>query len=212
MIKTFCKYLSIFLLISLVHGEDKKISSGTILFLGDSLTAGYGLKQEQAFPQLIKDKLDGKGLKFKVLNGGVSGNTSAGGVRRVNWYFKTKIDVLVLALGANDGLRGLPIKSTKENLQKIIDAARKKNPNIKIVLAGMKVPPNMGKDYFKNFEELFPKLAKDNSCELVPFLLENVAGLKDFNLPDGIHPNAEGHKRIAETVFKSLKNVISMSK
>ena len=137
------------------------ISSPKVFCFGDSLTAGYGLKQEQAFPQLIKDKLDGKGLKFKVLNGGVSGNTSAGGVRRVNWYFKTKIDVLVLALGANDGLRGLPIKSTKENLQKIIDAARKKNPDIKIVLAGMKVPPNMGKDYFKNFEELFPKLAAE---------------------------------------------------
>lgn len=179
-------------------------STKTILCMGDSLTAGFGLKEDYAYPSLLQKMLDDKKLNAKILNAGVSGNTSAGGVRRINWYFNRKVDVMVLALGANDGLRGLPVKSTEENLQKIIDLAREKNPKIKIILAGMKVPPNMGEDYSKEFEALFPKLAAKNKLDLIPFLLEDVAGLKEFNLPDGIHPNEKGQQIIAKQVFKFI--------
>jgi acyl-CoA thioesterase-1 len=208
MINILSKALILLLLILPLYGESK----GTILILGDSLTAGFGVDQEQAFPQLIKDKLDSRKLNFAVLNGGVSGNTSAGGIRRVNWYFKRQIDILVLALGANDGLRGLPVKSTEENLQKIIELARKKNSKIKIIIAGMLVPPNMGKEYSTSFKTLFPRLAKKNNCLLIPFLLENVAGLKDYNQADGIHPNPQGHKEIAKNVLKTLDKAISTLK
>ena len=172
--------------------------------MGDSLTAGFGLQEDQSYPSLLQKELTEKGINAKILNAGVSGNTSAGGVRRINWYFNRKIDVMLLALGANDGLRGLPVKSTEENLQKIIDEARKKNPDIKIILAGMKVPPNMGDEYSKGFEELFPKLAKKNKLPLIPFLLDKVAGNKKLNLPDGIHPNEEGQKIVAQTVMEYL--------
>ena len=184
----------------------------TILCMGDSLTAGYGLKEHMAYPNLIEKKLNEKEPKVKVLNAGVSGNTTAGGVRRINWYFNRKIDVMILALGANDGLRGLPVKSTEENLQKIIDLARKKNPEIKIILAGMKVPPNMGEEYSVAFEKLFPELARKNNLPLIPFLLTNVAGIKSMNLPDGIHPNEAGQKILADNVLKVLSKVLPVSK
>ena len=197
--------LLFFLTFSYAETEKKPTS---ILCMGDSLTAGYGLKVEQAFPNLIQEELTKEGLNVKVQNAGVSGNTSAGGVRRINWYFNRHIDVMILALGANDGLRGLPVKSTEENLQKIIDLAREKNPKIKIILAGMKVPPNMGDEYSKGFEELFPRLAEKNKIPLIPFLLTNVAGIKEMNLPDGIHPNEKGQKAVAENVLKVLKEVL----
>lgn len=181
----------------------------TILCMGDSLTAGYGLKEHMAFPNLIEKKLKEEGQNIKVLNAGVSGNTSAGGVRRLNWYFNRKIDIMVLALGANDGLRGLPVKSTEENLQKIIDLAKKKNPDIKIVLAGMKVPPNMGEEYSAAFSKLFPELAEKNKIPLIPFLLSGVAGIKSMNLPDGIHPNEAGQKIVAANVLKVLSELLS---
>jgi len=187
--------------ISLLYSAE---STKTILCMGDSLTAGFGLQEDQSYPSLLQKELTEKGINAKILNAGVSGNTSAGGVRRINWYFNRKIDVMLLALGANDGLRGLPVKSTEENLQKIIDEARKKNPDIKIILAGMKVPPNMGDEYSKGFEELFPKLAKKNKLPLIPFLLDKVAGNKKLNLPDGIHPNEEGQKIVAQTVMEYL--------
>ena len=176
----------------------------TILCIGDSLTAGFGLQEEQSYPSLLQKELTKKGLNAKILNAGVSGNTSAGGVRRINWYFNRKIDIMLLALGANDGLRGLPVKSTEKNLQKIIDLAREKNPKIKIILAGMKVPPNMGKEYSKDFEALYPKLAKKNNLPLIPFLLNKVAGNKDLNLPDGIHPNEKGQVIVTQTVLTFL--------
>ena len=193
--------VSFFSNISLLYSTEK---AKTILCLGDSLTAGYGLKEEQSFPSLIQKQLSEKGHNIQVLNAGVSGNTSAGGVRRINWYFNRKIDIMLLALGANDGLRGLPVKSTEENLQKIIDEARKKSPGVKIILAGMKVPPNMGDEYSEGFEKLFPKLAEKNNLPLIPFLLEKVAGNKELNLPDGIHPNEEGQKIISQTVIKFI--------
>ena len=207
MINRIIKSLIIFSLFATAAAEEKNI-----LFLGDSLTAGYGLEKEQAFPQLIKNSLDKKGIKSKVINAGESGHTSAGGVRRVNWYFKKRIDILVLALGANDGLRGLPVKSTETNLQKIIDLAKKNNPKMKVIIAGMKVPPNMGKEYSKEFEALYPKLARKNSCILIPFLLEKVAGYKEHNLPDGIHPNIKGHKIIAENVMKFITQALKAGK
>ena len=180
----------------------------TILCMGDSLTAGYGLKEHMAYPNVIEKKLKAEGRNVKILNAGVSGNTSAGGVRRVNWYFNRKIDIMILALGANDGLRGLPVKSTIDNLQKIIDLARKKNPDVKIILAGMKVPPNMGDEYSAGFQKLFPELAKKNKIPLIPFLLTDVAGIKKMNLPDGIHPNEQGQKLLAKNVIKVLSKVL----
>jgi acyl-CoA thioesterase I len=208
MTNIFTKAILFFLLSFSVNGEEQK----KILFLGDSLTAGFGVEQELAFPNLVLNKIDKKKLPYTVLNAGVSGNTSAGGLRRINWYFKTRVDIIIIALGANDGLRGLPVKSTEENLQKIIDAARLKNPKLKIILAGMKVPPNMGKKYSEGFTTIFPKLAKKNNCELIPFLLEKVAGLKDKNLADGIHPNPAGHRQIAENVMDILGPLIQIKK
>ncbi len=207
-------HISIFLsLILILNGENKNTPSGAILVLGDSLTAGFGINQEQAYPHLVKKQLANSGHSLKVINAGISGNTTAGGLRRIDWYFSnSKIDIMILALGANDGLRGFPLQKTEENLQKIIDQARVKNPQIKIILAGMKIPPNMGEEYCKKFEAMFPTLAKKNKCDLIPFLLQGVAGLKEFNLPDGIHPNVEGHKKIAENVITVLKSTLKEKK
>ncbi|MCM8535260.1 MAG: arylesterase [Lentisphaeraceae bacterium] len=179
----------------------------TVLCLGDSLTAGYGLQKSEAYPAVLANELTKVG-KFEVINAGINGNTSAGGLRRLDWYFKKNVDFLVLALGANDGLRGLDTKATKENLQKIIDKAKKKNPKIKILLAGMKLPPNMGVDYSKSFEAIFSELDSENDIYLIPFLLKDVAGLKSKNLPDGIHPNAEGQKQLAQNVLEVLKPLL----
>lgn len=175
----------------------------TVLCLGDSLTAGFGLDKEQAYPAILAEELKSKG-EFKIINAGVSGNTSAGGLRRMDWYFKSGVDILILALGANDGLRGLKTDATKDNLQKIITKAKKNNPKIKILIAGMKVPPNMGKEYSDAFEKIFPELAKENDCLLIPFLLENVGGVAEMNLPDGIHPNAAGQKKLAKNILNVL--------
>ncbi|MBA4146413.1 MAG: arylesterase, partial [Cytophaga sp.] len=164
----------------------------TILFFGDSLTAGYGLSTEEAFPNLIEKQLLKKGKKVKVVNAGLSGETSAGGLSRLDWILKQPVEVFVLELGANDGLRGLPLDQTRNNLQAIIDKVKKKYPQTKIVLAGMMVPPNMGKEYTTSFQKLFPELAKKNNATLIPFLLDGVAGDAKLNQADGIHPTAEG--------------------
>jgi len=185
--------------------QDEKV----ILFLGDSLSAGFGLDVEDAFPSLIQKKIEQEKLPFKVINAGLSGETTAGGLRRIDWLLKQKVDVLVIELGGNDGLRGIAPSETKKNLQGIIDKAREKNPDIVIVLAGMQAPPNMGKDYTEKFRAIFPALAKKNSIALIPFLLEGVAGNPRLNLPDGIHPTAEGHRIIAETVWNTLNPILS---
>lgn len=179
-----------------------------ILFLGDSITAGYGLDQTDAYPALVQAKVDAKRWNFKVVNAGQSGDTTAGGLNRLNWLLKNRIDVLVLELGGNDGLRGLPAETTKNNLQAIIDRTKAKYPEVKIVLAGMKVPPNMGRDYGRSFNAIFPELAKTNRAALIPFILEGVGGVRDLNLPDGIHPTAKGHQIIAATVWKTLEPVL----
>lgn len=176
----------------------------TILFFGDSLTAGYGLSTEEAFPAIVEKQLNKNGKSAKVINAGLSGETTAGGLSRIDWILRQPIDVFVLELGGNDGLRGLPVDQSKKNLQSIIDKVKAKNPNVKIVVVGMMVPPNMGKDYTNQFKDIFPAIAKKNNTTLMPFLLEGVAGNEKLNLPDGIHPNIEGHKIVAGNVYKVI--------
>jgi acyl-CoA thioesterase-1 len=183
-------------------------TSKTILFFGDSLTAGYGLSPEEAFPALIEKKLTKNGKPCKVVNAGLSGETSAGGLSRIDWVLRQPIDVFVLELGANDGLRGLPLQQTEKNLQGIIDKVKAKNPAVKVVIAGMMVPPNMGPDYTTQFKKIYPELAKKNKATLIPFLLQDVAGIEKLNLTDGIHPNVEGHKIVAENVFKIVSPLL----
>lgn len=181
----------------------------TIVFLGDSLTAGYGLDDHvtTAFPGLIQKKIDDAGLPYRVVNAGISGDTTAGGLRRIDWLLRQPIDVFVLELGGNDGLRGLPVATMKSNLQGIIDRVRAKNPHVKVVIAGMQMPPTMG-GYAAQFARVFPDLAKENNATLIPFLLEGVGGIPEMNLPDGIHPTAEGHQRVAETIWQYLEPVL----
>ena len=179
-----------------------------VLFLGDSITAGYGLDISQGFPAQIQKKIDSRGWNFKVINAGQSGDTSAGGLTRLDWLMKNRVDVLVLELGANDGLRGLPIDEMKRNLQRIIDRTKERYPQVKIVIAGMQVPPNMGSDYSRRFSAAFTDLAKKNNAALIPFILERVGGLRELNLPDGIHPTAKGHEIVADNVWKVLEPIL----
>ncbi len=180
-----------------------------ILFFGDSLTAGYGLEQGEAFPAIIQQKIDSLGLSYQVVNAGLSGETTSGGKNRIDWVLKQNVDVFILELGANDGLRGIQISETRANLQEIIDFVRKKNPDIEIILAGMQIPPNMGQDYTTGFRNIFPELAEKNDVQLIPFLLEGVAGDPELNQQDGIHPTAEGQKILAENVWEVLKPVLT---
>ena len=179
-----------------------------LLFFGDSLTAGYGLDPAQAFPAIIQEKIKARGWNFRVINAGLSGETTAGGLRRIDWVLQRPIAVLVLALGANDGLRGLPVGEVKHNLQAIIDRTKQKYPQAKIVLAGMQVPTNLGQEYTTSFRALFPDLASTNNAPLIPFLLEDVGSVPALNLPDGIHPNPAGHHIIAENVWKVLEPLL----
>lgn len=179
-----------------------------ILFFGDSLTAGYGLSTTQAFPSLIEKRLNSNGKPVKVINAGLSGETTAGGLARIDWVLRQPIDVFVLELGANDGLRGLPVDQTQKNLDAIIAKVKAKFPNVKIVIAGMMVPPNMGPDYSTKFQRIFPAIAKKHEATLIPFLLEDVAGDDELNLSDGIHPNVEGHKVVAKNVFRIIEPLI----
>ena len=177
----------------------------TIVFFGDSLTAGYGLEDPaEAFPALIQQKIDAAGRPWRVVNAGLSGETTAGGLRRLDWIMRQPIGIFVLELGANDGLRGIPPEASRSNLQAMIDRIRTRYPNVVIVLAGMQLPPNLGPEYIRQFATMYPELAKKNHALLIPFLLEGVGGEPGLNQADGIHPNAEGHKIVAETVWKIL--------
>jgi acyl-CoA thioesterase-1 len=179
----------------------------TILFFGDSLTAGYGLDDpSDAFPGVIQRKIDSLKLPYAIVNAGVSGETTAGGLGRIDWILKQKVDVFVLELGANDGLRGIPVKETAQNLQAIINKVKAKYPDAKMLLLGMQVPPSMGADYVTNFKDVFPKVAEKNKVALVPFLLAGVGGNPKLNQADGIHPTAEGAKIVAGNVWKVLKD------
>jgi acyl-CoA thioesterase-1 len=181
----------------------------TILFFGDSLTAGFGLPTPTlAFPNQMEKELNKTSKRVNVINSGLSGETSAGGLSRLDWVLRKPIDVFVLELGGNDGLRGLPLDQTKKNLQEIIDKVRTKYPSSKIILAGMMVPPNMGPTYSAGFKQLYPDLAAKNKCHLIPFLLEGVGGNEKLNQSDGIHPNEEGHKIIAKNLAKFFEKII----
>ncbi|MEJ8802329.1 arylesterase [Pontibacter sp. H249] len=180
----------------------------TILFFGNSLTAGYGLEPDQAFPALIQNRIDSLNLPYKVINAGVSGETSAGGKSRINWLLKQPVDVFVLELGANDGLRGIDPDETFKNLQSIIRSVREKNPDAQILLAGMQMPPSMGQKYTKEFSEVFSALAKEESVALIPFLLEGVAGNPEFNQKDGIHPTEKGQKILANNVWAVMEDIV----
>lgn len=186
----------------------KKTPSSTrrnILFFGNSLTAGYGLESpEEAFPALIQKKIDSLALPYQAINAGLSGETSAGGNERVEWVIKQSFDIFVLELGANDGLRGLDTDETYKNLASIIEKVKATNPNCKIVLAGMMVPPSMGSTYAKKFQAIFPTLAKEYRLFLIPFLLKGVGGEVELNQKDGIHPTSAGQKKLAENVWKIL--------
>lgn len=175
----------------------------TLVFIGDSLTEGLGVAAESSYPGLIEKLIKEKKLPWKIINGGVSGATSASAVGRIKWFLKSKPDLIVLALGANDGLRGFAPAETKKNLLQALALA--KENNLKIILAGMEMPPNYGKDYRDQFRKVFPELAKEMKVELIPFLLKDVGGKKDFNQADGMHPNEKGHQIIAKTVWESIK-------
>lgn len=180
-----------------------------IVFFGNSLTAGYGLDDpSQAFAGLIQKRIDSLGLNYKVINAGVSGETTSGGNSRIDWLLKQPLDVFVLELGGNDGLRGIPVSETKKNLQAIIDKVKAKYPEAKLVLAGMQIPPNIGQKYAKEFKEVYGELAEKNNITLIPFLLERVGGESKLNQSDGIHPTAEGHRILAENVWIRIKDLL----
>jgi acyl-CoA thioesterase-1 len=180
----------------------------TIVVLGDSLAAGFGVETAEAFPALLQEKIEGQGWNHRLVNAGVSGDTTADGLARIDWLLKRKIDVLLLELGGNDGLRGIPAATTKTNLQNIISRVRQKYPSARIILAGMQMPPNMGEDYTTAFRRIFSDVARDDHVDLIPFLLEGVGGKPGLNQPDGIHPNPAGHRLVAENVWKVLKPVL----
>lgn len=183
---------------------------GRVVILGDSITSGYNLNPEEAYPALLQEKIKAAGLDYAVVNSGLSGDTTAGGLRRIDWALgEGAADVLVIALGGNDGLRGLPVAQVEENLAAIIAKARAANPAVKIMVAGMQMPGSMGRDYTESFAAVFGRAAKAHGAVLLPFLLEGVAGDPGMNQPDLIHPTAEGQRRIAETVWPVLRGVIT---
>lgn len=183
-------------------------SPPTVVFFGDSLTAGYGLDPNDGYPAIIQQKINANDWPFEVVASAVSGETSAGGLRRINWQLQRPVDVFVLALGANDGLRGLPPEQLENNLQGILDRVRQAYPKADLIVAGMHMPPNMGAEYRLEFDRVYPRLAKLNNAGLIPFLLDGVAGDPLLNLADAIHPNADGQKIVAANVWQILAPVL----
>jgi len=181
----------------------------TILFLGTSLTAGLGLDPDSAYPQRIQRKIDALGLPYQVVNAGVSGETSAGLLRRLDWVLKRPADVVVVETGANDGLRGLPITATSATIGSVLDRIRRDRPAATLLLIQMEAPPNMGQDYTRAFHTMFPTLAKEHGATLLPFLLENVAGRPSLNQSDGIHPNNAGEEIVANNLWRALQPALS---
>lgn len=181
----------------------------TILCFGDSITAGYGLEDsDDAYPGVIQEKIDSLQLDYTVINSGLSGETSAGGKSRIEWVLNQDVDIFLLELGANDGLRGVPLSETRANLQAIINIVKQKSPKTTIILAGMQLPPNMGLDYTTEFKQLFIDLAQKNNLSFIPFILKDVGGIKALNQNDGIHPTVEGHQIVANTVWEVLKPLL----
>jgi len=188
--------------------DKKKDSNKVILFYGNSLTAGYGLDENQSFPSLIEDKIDSLGMKYSVVNAGLSGETTSGGLKRIDWVMKQKVDIFFLELGANDMLRGLPLDETRKNLSEIITIVKAKNPNVKIGLCEMVAAPNMGADYVEAFNKIYKDLATQFDTTLVPFFLDGVAGNEAYLLKDGKHPNAKGQVIVAENIWESLEGML----
>lgn len=179
-----------------------------ILMFGDSITAGYGLDEDQAYPALIQEKIDSLGLNHNVVNAGLSGETTAGGARRVDWILQQEIDIFLLGLGGNDGLRGIDPENTKKNLETIINKVWEKDEEIEIILAGMQAPPNLGEQYTTRFRDVFIEVADKYEVVFMPFLLEDVAGIDELNQPDGIHPTAEGQQIIADHIWTLLNPLL----
>ncbi|TRZ46471.1 arylesterase [Robertkochia solimangrovi] len=188
--------------------SEVEAKKGTILFFGNSLTAGMGLAPEESFPALIQKKIDSLDLPYTVVNAGLSGETTAAGKNRLDWVLDQPVAVFVLELGANDGLRGIPLSETRANLQEIIDKVRAKSENTDIILAGMQLPPNLGVEYTEEFKNIFPELAVKNEVKLIPFLLKDVAAIPELNQNDGIHPTAEGQKIVAGNVWEVLNGLL----
>lgn len=193
---------------------DTAQSEKIILFFGNSLTAGYGLEPSKAFPALIQQKLDSLGYNYRTVNAGLSGETTASGLSRLDWVLERQplerqpVDIFVLELGANDGLRGIEPTETRKNLEAMIDKVRAANPGVKVILAGMLVPPNMGPEYAERFQQIFPEVAQTEKVSLIPFLLEDVAGDPKLNQADGIHPTVEGQQIVAENVWETIKPLL----
>ena len=202
----FCIFL--FSTLAAPPGFSDETERKTIVVLGDSIAAGYGVEPSEAFPSLLQERIDQKKLPYEIVNAGVSGDTTASGVRRMPWLLRRKMDVLLIELGGNDGLRGIAPRETQSNLEKIIDLAREKNPEVKIVLAGMQMPQNMGADYTSQFKEVFPAIAKEKKIRLIPFVLEGVGGKADLNQEDRIHPNPAGHRIVADNVWGVLESML----
>lgn len=199
----------IFYLLILLFGVNLQAQdTKNILFFGDSITAGYGIDIQKAFPALIQNRIDSLGLNYNVINGGLSGETSAGGLRRIDWVLQRPVDIMVLELGGNDGLRGINLNSTKANLQQIINKAKAKNPEMEIILVGMQVPPNLGIEYTRQFSGLYHELAEENDLPLVPMDIDEVSKDPEMMQTDGIHPTEKGHRMLAELVWRKLYPII----
>ena len=204
----FAVWLALPILAATVERSDER---PVVVFFGDSLTAGFGLPVDQAFPALIQQRIDSEGLDFRVVNAGVSGDTSAGGLRRVDWLLRQPIAVFVLELGANDMLRGQSVEALRANLRGILDKVREAWPTARFVIAGMRAAPNLGPAYGRAFEESFERIAAEYEAALIPFLLEGVAADPALNQPDGIHPTARGHERVATLVWETLDPLLRSS-
>jgi acyl-CoA thioesterase-1 len=201
----FLCFLASLLITFMIHASD---SAKRIVVLGDSIAAGYGVDPDEAYPAILQRKIDDAKLPYTVANAGLSGDTTAGGLRRIDWILKQPLDILIIELGGNDGLRGLPVSETRANLQAIIDRTRAKYPKAKILIAGMKMPANMGADYAADFEKTFADIAKKNKTAFVPFVLENVGGKAELNQLDRIHPTPAGHEIVAQNIWPILKPLL----
>ena len=204
------RVLSFVLLFSIIgwSSKENQDNPSNIVFFGDSITAGYGIPIEQAFTSLIQEKIKERSLNYRVINAGLSGETSAGGLNRIDWILRSKPSVFFLELGGNDGLRGLSLDETESNLKAMVGKIRAANEQAIIFLCGMQIPPNLGQEYTTKFRLLYEKVAKETNVKLIPFLLEGVGGDPKLNLSDGIHPNPKGHTIVAETVWKVLEPVL----
>lgn len=191
-----------------IGGHGPVTNNLVVVVLGDSLAAGFGVDPDEAFPALLQKKASQAGWPVTVVNAGVSGDTTAGGLRRLDWLLRRPMDVLILELGGNDGLRGTPVAATRSNLIAMVQRARERNPKVRVIVAGMQMPPSMGQDYAKAFSEVFPSVAREEHTALIPFLLEGVGGIAELNQADQIHPTAKGHRVVAETVWRVLEPLL----